>query len=211
MTLLLEDLLKLIVAVGISGLVGAERELRDKAAGFRTIILICVGSTLFTIFSIKIGGDGDRVRIAANIVSGIGFLGAGVILRERDRITGLTTASTIWLAAALGMGIGGGYYLFTGAAAGIILVVLLLFPKFEERIDIGQETRTYQIISKMNREKLVQLDAIFRQHGLRVKSHKQSKRDGEMICTWEVHGPSRNHDRCMKVLFADDDVKELRF
>ena len=76
-----EDVLKILLAVLIGGLIGAEREYRDKAAGFRTIILICVGATLFTILSFRLGGDGDPTRIAANIVSGVGFLGVGAILR----------------------------------------------------------------------------------------------------------------------------------
>jgi len=77
MTMILEDVIKLLLAILIGGLIGAEREFRDKAAGFRTIIFICVGATLFTLFSLKLGGDEDPVRIAANIVSGVGFLGAG--------------------------------------------------------------------------------------------------------------------------------------
>ena len=96
----------MLLAMLIGGLIGAEREFRDKAAGFRTIIFICVGSTMFTILSAKIGGAQDPSRIAASIVTGVGFIGAGAILQERERVIGLTTASTIWIAAALGMGIG---------------------------------------------------------------------------------------------------------
>ena len=90
MTILLEDVIKLLLAVLVGGVVGAEREFRDKAAGFGTIILICVGATLFSIFSLKLGSDRDPVRIAANIVSGVGFLGAGVILQAGGRILGIT-------------------------------------------------------------------------------------------------------------------------
>ncbi len=130
-----EDIIKLLLAVLVGGLIGAEREYRDKAAGFRTIILICVGATLFTIFSLRLGGGEDPVRIAANVVSGVGFLGAGAILRDAGRVMGLTTASTIWLAAALGMGIGGGHYLLSGVAALAVLIILWLFPRIEARID----------------------------------------------------------------------------
>jgi putative Mg2+ transporter-C (MgtC) family protein len=85
------------------------------------------------------GGDKYPARIAANIVSGIGFLGAGAILRDSGRITGLTTASSIWLAAALGMGIGGGYYLLSSMVAGAILIVFWVFPKFDGWIDKASE------------------------------------------------------------------------
>lgn len=103
MTLFPEDFIQLLLAIFIGGLIGAEREYRDKAAGFRTIMLICVGATIFTNFSVKLGGDMEPTRIAASIVTGVGFLGAGAILRGSRHVTGLTTASTIWLAAALGV------------------------------------------------------------------------------------------------------------
>ena len=89
------EMLKLGLAVLIGGVIGAEREFRDKAAGFRTIIFITIGATLFTIFSSILAGDKDPTRIAANIVTGIGFLGAGAIIREGGRVAGLTTAATI--------------------------------------------------------------------------------------------------------------------
>ena len=213
MFILPEDVIKLLLAVLVGGLVGAEREFRDKAAGFRTIILICVGATLFTMFSLKLGGDIDPVRIAASIVSGVGFLGAGAIMRAGDRVLGITTASTIWLAAALGMGIGGGYYLLSGAAAGIILLVLWVFPNLEQRIGNirEREWRTYEVICPISHEKFLQLEAMFHQCGLRVKSGKRIKRGDEMVCTWAAFGSPKNHDRLMGMLFADAEVREFRF
>ncbi len=209
MTILLDDVTKLLLALLVGGLIGAEREFRDKAAGFRTIILICVGATLFTIFSIKIGGADDPVRIAANIVSGIGFLGAGAILRGEERVVGLTTASTIWLTAALGIGIGGGHYLLSGAAAVVILIVLWVFPIVEGRIT-RKAQRTYHVVCSMDHQKLAQLEDMFRQCGLRTRVNKQ-KRGDEMICTWEAYGPPKNHDRLAEMIFNDADVKEFRY
>src|SRR5574342_200803 len=116
-----EYLIKLGMAVLVGGVIGAEREFQDKAAGFRTIILITLGSTLFTIFSVSMDPGFTRTRIAANIVTGIGFLGAGAMIREGGRIAGLTTAATIWLSAALGMGIGAGELEFAGAATVVTL------------------------------------------------------------------------------------------
>src|SRR4051812_40951933 len=100
-----EDIVKLLLAIVLGSIIGAEREYRTKSAGFRTIILVCVGSALFTIFSIRIG-VGNPDRIAANIITGIGFLGAGAIFRNKDHVTGITTATTIWMVAAIGMGVG---------------------------------------------------------------------------------------------------------
>ncbi|MBS7321669.1 MAG: MgtC/SapB family protein [Myroides sp.] len=109
-------------------MLGAERELKDKAAGFRTITLICLGSTLFTVLSYKLGGgeSEDATRIASYVVSGIGFLGAGVIFKDGFSINGLTTASIIWIAAAIGMSIGFGqfYTALTFLAASFFIIHL---------------------------------------------------------------------------------------
>jgi putative Mg2+ transporter-C (MgtC) family protein len=206
----LVDVFKICLAILAGGLIGAEREFRDKAAGFRTIIFICVGATLFMIFLSKIGGAQDPVRIAANIVSGVGSLGAGAIMRGGGRVMGLTTAATIWLAAALGLGIGGGYYLFASAAAIAVLVVLWFFPLVEGWIDAARETRVYQIVTPIGRGKFAQLEGTFVQCSLRAKG-KRHKRDGDMISTWVASGSPKNHARLADMLFDDADVKEFHF
>ena len=206
----LVDVFKLCLAILVGGLIGAEREFRDKAAGFRTIIFICVGATLFMIFSSKIGGAQDPVRIAANIVSGVGFLGAGAIMRGEGRVLGLTTAATIWLAAALGLGIGGGHYLLASAAAVAVLVVLWFFPLVEGWIDAARETRIYQIVTPIDRGMFAQLEGTFSQCSLRVKSQRQ-KRGDDMISTWIASGSPRNHARLVERLFDDEDVREFSF
>ncbi len=115
-------LISLVVSGLCGAIVGLERERRDKPAGLRTLILISVGATLFTMASLLIGGVGwaDRSRIAAQVVTGIGFLGAGAIIHERRAVVGLTTAATIWTVAAIGVIVGSGY-----AFAGIVLALLI--------------------------------------------------------------------------------------
>lgn len=116
------DLYKALLALAGGVILGLERELKDKAAGLKTITIICLGSALFTIISEKVGGQyTDSSRIASYIVSGIGFLGAGVIFKDGVNVSGLTTASVIWLAAAIGMSIGFGE-MYT---AGIFLAVAM--------------------------------------------------------------------------------------
>src|SRR5688572_32693558 len=160
--ILIENLFKVGMAVIVGGLIGAEREFRDKAAGFRTIILITVGSTLFTIFSINMDPGLTRTRIAANIVTGIGFLGAGAIVREHGLIGGLTTAATIWLSAALGMGVGAGELIFVAASSLIVIIVLLVFPRLEVWIDRIRESRTYKIVvSTANADKIDKINDAF--------------------------------------------------
>jgi putative Mg2+ transporter-C (MgtC) family protein len=213
MTITFDDLFRLLLSVLIGGLIGAEREFRDKAAGFRTMILICFGATLFTMFSLRLGDGSDPVRIAANIVSGVGFLGAGAILRDRGRVVGLTTASTIWLAAALGMGVGGGHYIIVGSGTLIILAVLWLFPTIENWIDRARMSRTYKIVLPSDGEKVKEIDDLFRACGLKVSSHDLhlSKDAEDMICTWDAYGRLKAHESLVGKLLLDTSVREIHF
>lgn len=205
-----EDLIKLGVAILVGGLIGAEREYHDKSAGFRTIIFICTGATLFTIFSIRLAGNSDPTRIAANSVSGIGFLGAGAILRDGGRVVGLTTAATIWLAAALGMGIGGGHYIFVGVATLGVLIVLWIFPGMERLIDNLRDHRTYHVVCPLIPEKFDEIEALIKACGLRIVSRKRLKSGDTMLCTWETIGTPKKHAAAAEKLFAHPDVREFR-
>jgi len=202
-----EDLFKILLAVLAGGLIGFEREFRDKAAGFRTMIFICIGATLFTIFSLKLGGD----RIASTIVTGIGFLGAGVIMRESGRITGLTTAATIWLTAAMGMGLGLGQYLLVFGGVAVAMAVLWLFPPPEEYIKRLRDDRLYEVVCPASMEKRDQLRGRILASGLRLKGEKQSRVGGDMHCRWETFGSPTAHQRFAQALFDDPEVKEFHF
>jgi putative Mg2+ transporter-C (MgtC) family protein len=126
---------RLITAALLGAALGFEREIRQKDAGLRTNILISVGAALFTLMSIEISGpSGDPGRIAAQIVTGIGFLGAGAIMRTDSGIQGLTTAATVWVNAAVGVAAGGGQYHLAFIATGITLVALLVLQPIERTI-----------------------------------------------------------------------------
>jgi putative Mg2+ transporter-C (MgtC) family protein len=210
--LLTENLIKLGMAVLLGGLIGAEREYQDKAAGFRTIILITVGSLLFTLFSLSMDPGFTRTRIAANIVTGIGFLGAGAIIREGGRIAGLTTAATIWLSAALGMGIGAGELVFVSIATGVVLAVLFLFPHIESRIDRIRESRLYRIvISAEDFERAETLNKELNASSLHVLEHHLTKSDTKLISTWRAIGSPRNHARFVELMLKDKNIKELDY
>ncbi len=128
---------RLLLAAAIGGLLGAERELRRKSAGFRTNILIALGAAVFTIASLTlVPGAGDQTRIAAQIVTGIGFLGAGTILHSREGVHGLTTAATVWVNAALGIAAGGGQYHLAIIGGAIVLSVLLVLGPIEAAIEL---------------------------------------------------------------------------
>jgi putative Mg2+ transporter-C (MgtC) family protein len=210
MDLLIADLFKLGIAILVGGIIGAEREFRDKAAGFRTLILITVGSTLFTIFSLRMDPGFTQTRIAANIVTGIGFLGAGAIIREHGRVGGLTTAATIWLSAALGMGIGAGEMSFVLIATFAILVILLVFPRLEIWIDRIRESRSYRItVSTSNAERIEDIHQALEACGLRVYEHHQSKVGPTIVGTWHSIGSPQNHDKFVTKMLRDKNIEEF--
>jgi putative Mg2+ transporter-C (MgtC) family protein len=128
---------RLLLAAAAGGVIGAEREFRRKSAGFRTNILIALGAALFTMLSQLMAEQtgGDSTRIAAQVVVGIGFLGAGAIIRTNRNVNGVTTAATVWVNAALGMAAGAGEYHMALMAAGITLMVLLILAPIEAAFD----------------------------------------------------------------------------
>lgn len=208
----IENLVKISVAVLVGGVVGAEREYQDKAAGFRTIILITLGSTLFTIFSLNMDAGFTQTRIAANIVTGIGFLGAGAIVRDGGRISGLTTAATIWLSAALGMGIGAGQIIFVLAATLLTLLVLLVFPRFEARIDTIREARSYRIILGGSDFKAMdKVERAVEECSLRVFEHHQTKTEKTIISSWKTIGSPKNHEKFVLMMMRDKAIRELDY
>ncbi len=139
--------LKLLLAAFLGGCVGIEREMRDKPAGLRTNILICVGSTLFVLISIRLAQltGGDQTRIAAQIITGIGFLGAGAVLHSHGFVLGLTTAATIWVVAGIGMALGAGLYGLAVFATMMSIVTLTLMSFVEDRLQ-GHRVYNYSVV-----------------------------------------------------------------
>jgi putative Mg2+ transporter-C (MgtC) family protein len=201
---------KLLLAFVLGGIIGVDREYMNKAAGLRTLILISLGSCLFTIFSIVIT-EGTPDRIASNIVTGIGFLGAGVIFKEDNRVKGLTTAASIWVTAAIGMGVGGGYYWAAIIGAGCTLLALNVLTFLEEWMDRINQTREYRIVSPYTHEALHRYENMFRKHHLRFSRNKQSRVDDNIIGFWVVKGRDKNHNLFIEEILMDNTVKEFDF
>jgi putative Mg2+ transporter-C (MgtC) family protein len=132
----IDFILRLALAAGLGAALGLEREMRQKPAGLRTNMLIAVGSALFSLISVQLAGQGGTAdRIAANIVTGVGFLGGGAILRSGREVLGMTTAATIWVNAAIGMAAGFGESTLAISATGITLMVLGVLPPIERYFD----------------------------------------------------------------------------
>ena len=138
---------RLLMACALGGAIGIERELRHKDAGLRTSMLICMGAALFTIMSAVLAGDGtaDKSRVASNIVQGIGFLGAGLILHNKDRVIGMTSAATVFVVAAIGMTCGAGLYLTAAFATGIVLIALQFIGSLESKAGWRRYPMVYEV------------------------------------------------------------------
>ena len=140
-----EGILRLAIAAGIGGAIGFERETLDKSAGLRTHMLVCMGAALFMVASILLAhefADGPQVsqvdptRIASTIVTGVGFLGGGIIFKNEQRVRGLTTAAGLWVAAAIGMAVGAGFYITAIGGGVLALIILVVLRQVEERMDL---------------------------------------------------------------------------
>jgi putative Mg2+ transporter-C (MgtC) family protein len=205
-----EMLVRVLAAFVIGGAIGLEREYLNKSAGFRTMIMICMGSCLYTMFSMFLS-NATPDRIASNIVTGIGFLGAGVIFKEDNRVKGLTTAAAIWVTAALGMGVGGGYFYITIVTAILSLIALLVLSKMEGLIDKINENRTYKIVWHYKMESMGKYEDMLRQHKLKFKRTRQNKSGPQVMGIWVVNGRKKNHDAFIKEILVDDSVIEFEF
>ena len=196
---------RLVIVIIIGGLIGVERELKSKSAGFRTIMLICVGSFLFTIFSKYISPQTPD-RIASNIVTGIGFLGAGVIFKGDNKVNGLTTAATIWVTAALGMGVATGLYEFVLIATCLVLASLFFLVKMEALIDRINQFRTYKIFFPLQSAGADIFDKTLQDFSLKGKRIFQAKEEKAMIVSWIIQGSEKNHRKLVHYLYAEDSI-----
>lgn len=206
-----EIIIRFLLAALWGGLVGAEREYRSKSAGFRTMIMISVGSCFFTIMSIFIGAPNSPDRIAANIVTGIGFLGAGVIFRGENRINGITTAATIWAVAAVGMGIGAGKYVISASASVMILFILGILPWFEKQINLLNQYRTYTIECPFSEKAIPLFEQLFEECGLTYSLQGQIKNENELTLVWGAQGNYKKHRAFIEKAIQQSIVKRFEY
>lgn len=142
-----ESMVRLLLAAILGGAIGLERELRHRPTGLRTNLFICFGAAMYTILSFKLAGEftGDHTRIAAQIIPGIGFIGAGSIIHARAGVTGLTSAATLFVVASIGMACGGGLYAPAVFATLMILLSLVLLGRLEERFSLKTFITGYEV------------------------------------------------------------------
>jgi putative Mg2+ transporter-C (MgtC) family protein len=212
----LDLLLKLGLAVLLGGAVGLERELSGKPAGLRTNILICLGSALLMDLSINIGIGangvrfGDPGRIAAQVVTGIGFLGAGTILQARGAVVGLTTAATIWVVAAIGLLVGAGQYVEATGGTVLVFVVLAGLGKVERRILARHRTMGVTIRAKRGTPLDPIVDEI-RGTGIQVVERKSFEHSGDTTFEMRLMGPAKQFDVATARLLERPEVLSVQF
>lgn len=204
------DLIHLLIALGVGAIIGAEREYRSKSAGLRTMIMVSLSSCLFTILSLKIGVENPD-RLAANILTGLGFLGAGVIFKDENRISGITTATTIWMTAAIGMAVGAGYVLLSLFATFIVLIVLIMLIYVQERIEHVHQARSYRIVCLYQQETLDKYEELFKDFGMQVIRNTQHKTEQKITGRWVLIGSAENHSKLTEYLLNDANIMELSF
>lgn len=200
---------QLVLAVILGGAIGLERELKAKPAGLRTNILICVGATLLTDVSIAItaggGSHGDASRIAAQIVSGVGFLGAGTIMQGSGMVTGLTSAATIWVVAAIGIAVGSGNYIGATGATALVAVVLAWLGRVEHRIKRVRRVVHITIRTKPGTP-VEGITATLAEEGIRVTSSRIYDHPRDRTLELTLNGPAVQFEIMPQRLLERGDV-----
>jgi putative Mg2+ transporter-C (MgtC) family protein len=179
---------RLLLAALLGGIVGLERELSHKPAGIRTNMLICLGAALFTIVSYEMAADvgGDHTRIAAQIIPGIGFIGAGVVIRERGAIIGITSAATIFVVASIGMSIGAGLYV-TGIFTMLVLLgSLVIIGNVEQRLGLHTRIMNFRITASPEGDPLSRVHTIVEELGLHARRWHSYKLDEGLLVEFDA-------------------------
>jgi putative Mg2+ transporter-C (MgtC) family protein len=210
---LMEILLKLVLAVALGGLVGLERETSQKPAGFRTNILICVGSAMMMILSgLVLGGEGggnDLTRIAAGVITGIGFIGAGTIIQSRGSIVGLTTAATLWAMAGLGLVIGAGYYLVAVIFTAIIILTLIIFRYIEANY-LKRSQYMYSLRAKYSRGILNNIKKLAIHEGFKLDELSLKKEENFALLNLSFHATEEKEQKFNESLLNLAEVLEMK-
>ncbi|MBE0665606.1 MAG: MgtC/SapB family protein [Candidatus Aminicenantes bacterium] len=208
----IDFILKILLAAMLGGIIGLERELSHKEAGLRTNILIAIGSTLITILSFKIAAlskTADPARLTAQIVSGIGFLGAGAIIQARFAVHGLTTAATIWTVAAIGIAVGSGYYLVAFLVTIFVVLVLTVFKFLLAYMEKQKQNYIYLISTEEKASLLVDVRQVLTELNIRYSSARLNRKEGgyefEIILSTSEN---KNRDFIEKIMLIKG-VKEV--
>ncbi|HEX4605246.1 MAG TPA: MgtC/SapB family protein [Candidatus Angelobacter sp.] len=209
-----QDMLRLLLAAVLGGLIGLERELKHRPAGLRTHMFICFGASMFTILSTDLAGAfgaGDHTRIAAQIIPGIGFIGAGSILHARSGgVSGLTTAATIFVVASIGMACGGGSYYLAVFASLLMFLALRLLGWMEQRFSLKASVMNYFVVSEKSASELVaEVHFIMDKMGKDLRGLHLARGEGKQRLSFSVDATRREQKHLMDALRESDTLKNF--
>lgn len=208
--LLQKTLVRLTLAAFLGGVIGLERELKRRPAGLRTNMFICFGAAMYTVLSYELAPPNDAVRIAAQIIPGIGFIGAGSILREKGGVTGLTTAATIFVVASIGMAAGGGQYLLAIFATVLLFVALEVLGGVERRFDLKPLMRNYIIVSEKDAEVIVgEINTVLEEQDKTLSGLRINRINGKEKVIFSVSATRTEHKELMDCLRQSDDLRNF--
>lgn len=204
---------RLVLAAFLGGAIGLERELKRKPAGLRTQMFICFGSAFFTILSGQIAGQftGDHTRIAAQIIPGIGFIGAGSILHSRGSVSGLTTAATLFVVASIGMAAGGGFHWLAIFATILVLLSLLLLGWVETRFRLKPLMIQYRVSGRDGLEIMNVLEQLLVEQEQEMRTVHVSRVDSVVHVRFTVEATRREHELLFQVLRAAPELQQVEF
>jgi putative Mg2+ transporter-C (MgtC) family protein len=189
---------RLVVAAVLGGVIGLERELRHRPAGLRTNMFICFGAALFTLLSGNLApGKSDYTRIAAQIIPGIGFIGAGAILHTRGLTTGLTTASTLFVVAAVGMAAGGGLYLTAVFSGLMVLVALFTLGHLEETFNLKLLLTSYEVTGSTVEEVSIEVNRILERDHRMMQNVETASAGSHIRVQFDVEGCLREQQELL--------------
>jgi putative Mg2+ transporter-C (MgtC) family protein len=202
---------RLLMACAMGGLVGMEREWRHKASGLRTNMLICMGAAMFTMLSVVIAGDisPNKAQIASNIVQGIGFLGAGLILHTRSRVLGLTSAATVWVVAAIGMACGAGLYVEAAISTVIVFFALRFIGLLEGRSGWKRYPMLYEVRGSDDKTMFAGILAVLDREHLRLNIVEQDKLGEQQRVTFTLSASSARHKQLLAELVASEATEQV--
>jgi putative Mg2+ transporter-C (MgtC) family protein len=211
---MLDVMLRLLLAIGLGGIIGLEREASQKPAGLRTHILISVSAAMMMVFSQlmlagKAPAGSDMLRVAAAVITGMGFIGAGTIIQSQGMVHGLTTASTLWTVAGLGLVVGAGYYLVAVLFAALVIATLILFRRIEET-HLKKTLYHYHLKIKDSPDILVNLRKLIFHLGLKLAELNLKKERNVSIVALSFSSSEEKERQFNQSLFDMGEILEIK-
>jgi putative Mg2+ transporter-C (MgtC) family protein len=207
----IDMLWRLLLAIVLGGVIGIEREWLNKSAGFRTMILICMGATIFTICSQHLGHLGDHSRIASNIVVGVGFIGGGVIFKGEVGVNGITTAACIWVTAGIGMLIGSMHWEIACIATGMVVIVLFLLKHVERLLDRLNSVREYQYTCTIPFYQTPAIETMVARYGLKLRTQKCKREADKIEQIISLQGKESNHTLFINEMMGLKEISRFEY